>query len=110
LTWDEHAHYAPDGKRIVWMSSKDLRFSIKPFDLQTDFWVMNLDGSRKEHLTRFHTPLHPHYLARSFAVAADLDWSPDGSQIMGLVITQRPDTRRRGSGLIVLIDLPARLQ
>jgi hypothetical protein len=43
-------------------------------------------------------------------VAADLDWSPDGSQIMGLVITQRPDTRRRGSGLIVLIDLPARLQ
>jgi hypothetical protein len=41
-------------------------------------------------------------------VAADFDWSPDGSQIMGLVITHRPDTRRRGSGLIVLIDLPTR--
>ena len=109
MTWDEHAHYAPDGKRIVWMSSKDLRFRIKPFDLQTDFWLMNLDGSCKERLTRFHEPQHPHYLGRSFAVAADSDWSPSGNQIMGLVITNRPDTRRRGSGIIVLIDLPTRL-
>ena len=65
-------------------------------------------GSRKERLTRFHAPWHPHYLARPFAVAADSDWSPDGSQIMGLVITNRPETRRRGSGIIVLIDLPTR--
>jgi hypothetical protein len=41
-------------------------------------------------------------------VAADSDWSPSGNQIMGLVITHRPDTRRRGSGIIVLIDLPIR--
>jgi hypothetical protein len=44
----------------------------------------------------------------SFAVAADFDWSPSGKQIMGLDITQRPDTRRRGSGIIVWIDLPTR--
>lgn len=67
---------------------------------------MNLSGAQKTRLTYFHAPQHPHYLARSFAVAADFDWSPSGNQIMGLVITQRPDTRRRGSGLIVLIDLP----
>ena len=108
MTWDEHAHYSPDGRRIVWMSSADLKFRIKPFDLQTDYWIMNTDGSRKSRLTRFHASWHPHYLARSFAVAADFDWSPDGNRIMGLVITQRPDTRRRGSGLIVLIDLPVR--
>jgi Tol biopolymer transport system component len=106
LTWDEHAHYDPDGKRIIWMSSKDLSFRIKPFDLQTDFWIMNLDGGQKNRLTWFHTPQHPHYLAKPFAVAADFDWSPNGNQIIGLVITHRPDTRRRGSGLIVLIDLP----
>ena len=105
MTWDEHAHYSPDGKKIVWMSSRDLRFRIKPFDLQTDFWIMNLDGSNQTRLTRFHDPQHPHYLGRPFAVAADSDWSPDGKQIMGLVITQRPDSRSRGSGLIVLIDL-----
>jgi len=49
-------------------------------------------------------PKHPHYLARTFAVAADFAWSPDGSQMMGLVITNRPDTRKCGSGIIVLID------
>jgi len=108
MTWDEHAQYSPDGKRIVWMSSTDLKFRIKPFDLQTDYWIMNTDGSRKSRLTRFHASWHPHHLASAFAVAADLDWSPEGNQIMGLVITGRPDTRRRGSGLIVLIDLPAR--
>ena len=32
--------------------------------------------------------------------------NPDGSQIAALVITNRPETRDRGSGLIVLIDLP----
>jgi hypothetical protein len=41
-------------------------------------------------------------------VAADFDWSPSGNQIIGLVITHRPVTPRRGSGLIVLIDLPIR--
>jgi hypothetical protein len=30
--------------------------------------------------------------------------NPDGGQIMGLVITNRPDTRKRASGIIVLID------
>ena len=106
-TWDEHAHYSPDGKKIIWMSSKGLRFTVKPFHLETEFWIMNRDGSQQRQLTWFHTPGHPHYLNKAFAVAADFDWSPDGSQIMGLVITERPDTRRRGSGLIVLIDLPA---
>jgi hypothetical protein len=68
--------------------------------------MMNRDGTHKKRLTWFHAPKYPHYLARSFAVTADFDWSPSGDQIMGLVITNRPDTRRRGSGLIVLIDLP----
>ena len=106
-TWDEHAHYSPDGRRIVWMSSRNLRFEIKPFYLQTDFWIMNRNGTQKRRLTWFHKPNHPHYLDKTFAVAADFDWSPKGDQIIGLVITNRPDTRRRGSGIMVLIDLPA---
>lgn len=110
MTWDEHAHYSPDGKRIVWMSSKDLRFTVKPFDLQTEFWTMNLDSGREERLTWFHEPGHPHYLNRPFAVAADFDWSPEGNRIMALVITNRPNTRKRGRGIIVLIGLPASFQ
>ena len=105
-TWDEHAHYSPDGKKIIWMSSKGLRFSVKPFELETEFWIMKRDGSRKRQLTWFHTPGHPHYIDKPFVVAADFDWSPDGSQIAALVLTNRPETRNRGSGIIALIDLP----
>jgi Tol biopolymer transport system component len=105
-TWDEHAQYSPDGKKIIWMSSKGLHFSVKPFDLETEFWIMNRDGSSKRQLTWFHTPNHPHYLNKSFVVAADFDWSPDGSQIAALILTNRPETRDRGSGINVLIDLP----
>ena len=105
-TWDEHAHYSPDGKKIIWMSSKGLRFTVKPFDLEAEFWIMNRDGSGKQQLTWFLTPGHPHYLNKSFAVAADFDWSPDGTQIAALVLTNRPETRNRGSGMNVLIELP----
>ena len=107
-TWDEHAHYSPDGEKIIWMSSKGLRFSVKPFDLEAEFWIMNRDGSRKRQLTWFHTPNHPHYLNKPFVVAADFDWSPDGGRIAALVLTNRPETRDRGSGINVLIDLPER--
>jgi Tol biopolymer transport system component len=105
-TWDEHAHYSPDGEKIIWMSSKGLRFTLKPFFLEAEFWMMNRNGTDQKQLTWFHTPNHPHYLDKSFAVAADFDWSPDGNQIAGLVLTNRPDTRKRGSGMNVLIDLP----
>jgi len=106
LVWDEHAQYSPDGRQIVWMSSKDLRFEVKPFYLQTDFWKMKPNGTHKKRLTWFHAPNHPHFLDREFAVAADFDWSPDGKQLAALIILNRPETRKRGSGIIVLIDLP----
>jgi hypothetical protein len=74
--------------------------------LEAEFWMMNRDGTDKRQLTWFHTPDHPHYLHKPFAVAADFDWSPDGTRIAGLVLTNMPDTRKRGSGMNVLIDLP----
>ncbi|UCG04776.1 MAG: hypothetical protein JSV83_12675 [Desulfobacterales bacterium] len=99
-----------DGKKIIWMSSKGLRFTVKPFVLETEFWMMKRNGTDKQQLTWFHTPNHPHFLHKSFAVAADFDWSPDGSQIAGLVLTNKPDTRKRGSGINILIDLPWNFQ
>ncbi len=104
--WDEHAHYSPDGTKIVWMSSRGLRCEVKPFYLQTEFWIMDRDGSNKQRLTYFHNSGHPHYLGRKWAVAADFDWNKDGSQIVGLVITNSPDSKKRGSGINVLINLP----
>jgi hypothetical protein len=67
---------------------------------------MKPNGTHKKRLTWFHAPNHPHFLDREFAVAADFDWSPDGKQLAALIILNRPETRKRGSGIIVLIDLP----
>ena len=41
-----------------------------------------------------------------FVVPADFDWSPDGNRIAALVLTNRPETKNRGSGINVMIDLP----
>jgi len=107
-TWDEHAHYSPDGTKIIWMSSRGLRFDVKPFTLETEFWIMNRDGTYQQQLTWFHTPGHPHYINKPFVVAADFDWRRDGNQIAALVLINRPETRKRGSGIDVLIDLPGK--
>jgi Tol biopolymer transport system component len=103
--WDEHAHFSPDGRKIVWMSSRGLRFTVKPFDLQTEFWLMDADGSNPRRLTYFHDPSSAHFLHRDFAVAADVGWSPNGKSLIGLVVTSRPETPERDKGLIVRIDL-----
>jgi Tol biopolymer transport system component len=103
--WDEHAHFSPDGNKIVWMSSRGLRFTAEPFDLQTEFWLMDADGSNARRLTFFHDPTSAHALRSDFAAAADIAWSPDGKSLVGLVITSRPESRERGKGLIVRIDL-----
>ena len=105
-TWDEHAQYSPDGKKIVWMSSQDVKFRKRPFFLQTEFWIMDRDGSNQRRLTWFNEPGHPHYLEKKFSVAGDSAWSPDGKYIAGLVISSMPDSDERDSGIIVLIDLP----
>ncbi|MGZ8812201.1 MAG: TolB family protein [Thermoanaerobaculia bacterium] len=102
--WEEHAHYSPDGSRIVYMSSKGLLFTSQPFDLQAEFWIMRRDGTGKSRLTWFHQPGHPQYRA-GFAVAADSAWRADGKAFVGLIIRQRPETDRRGEGEIVLVEL-----
>src|SRR5262249_52096612 len=38
--WDEHAHFSPDGKTIVWMTSKDQPYKLQAAHLKTDFWLM----------------------------------------------------------------------
>jgi hypothetical protein len=35
-----------------------------------------------------------------------LSWSKKLNKIAALIITNRPETRKRGSGIIILIDLP----
>jgi Tol biopolymer transport system component len=108
--WDEHAHFTPDGNRIVWSSSRYIpqaKGNTLQHTLQSpprlDLWIMNTDGSDKQRLTGFNNPRASEYISVSGGVGvADLDWSPDGKRIIAKI--------RRGRGpaeSIVLIDLDA---
>jgi Zn-dependent metalloprotease len=68
--------------------------------MKTEFWLMNADGSEKTQLTRFNQPGQPEFIPGQ-ALAADLDWGPDGRRIAGYVMTQPAQNR----GRIVLIEL-----
>lgn len=80
--WDEHAHYSPDGKKIVWASSHGYAYDPGKWTqtLKTDLWIMDSDGSNKERLTYFNEPGHDEYTGHP-AIAADSSWSPDGKRI-----------------------------
>jgi Tol biopolymer transport system component len=96
--WDEHAHYSPDGQKIVWMSSAG--YDMNP--LKTDFWIMDCTGSHKQQLTFFNTPGHPHYRGVPI-VAADSSWGPDGQTIIAYIKTESKGLGSDGS--IILIEL-----
>lgn len=79
--YNEHAVFSPDGSKIAWMSSTG---NGPSFSAGTDFWVMNADGSNKRRLTFFNDRTNPQWL-RKHAIASDLTWNPDGTQIAGYV-------------------------
>jgi len=97
--WDEHAHFSPSGKKIVWMSSEGTPLPDKPGDVKCEWWMMDADGSNKQRLTGFNSPGNPEFEPGG-ACAADLAWSPDGRSIMGYLILEAK-TRR---GKIVRLD------
>ena len=97
--WDEHAHFSPDGRTIIWMSSKDIPGKVRAEKLHTDYWMMNAGGSNKRRLTYFNTPGHPESVDGGLT-AADFAWSPEGDRIAAYLIT---DVRKGGK--IVMINL-----
>jgi len=96
---DEHAHFSPDGRTIVWMTSTGQKSKPSMFHPVNDLWLMDADGSNKRRLTYFNEPGHAEYIKGGVA-PADNAWSPDGTRIAAYVLT---DVRRGGK--IVIIDL-----
>jgi Tol biopolymer transport system component len=79
--YNEHAHYFPDGRKILWMSNADIP------NRGTDLWIMNPDGSGKERLTFLNQAGCPEYTG-SRAVAADNSINGAGNKILVYVQEQ----------------------
>lgn len=92
--WNEHAFYAPSGKRIVWMTGAHNHRG------GTDYWCMNPDGADKVRLTDWNNPGLPSW-QKKMIVAADASPSPDGKYLVAYLqvnlLTQ--------DGVTVLIEL-----
>jgi hypothetical protein len=103
--WDEHAHFSPAGKCIVWASSMNAGSTAEL--LKTELWDMSPDGSEQTQLTFFNTPDSFMYSGDRYSVIpADLAWSPDGTQFALLVIVnQSQQTEYSMPGRIVLVKL-----
>lgn len=104
--WNEHAQYTPDGRHILWMSSRGL--TIRP-RLKTEYWIMKSDSSEKQQLTSFNTQNSTLFGQREALVAADSAWGPDGRRLVALVIDADPSSAKRDQGQIVLIEFTKEL-
>lgn len=96
--WDEHAQMSPSGRKIVWMTNRDLAKSSDFYAVKSDFWIMNADGSGQQRVTYFNDPQSKEYIPGGVA-CADSDWSPDGRSLAGTLLQDI----RRGKSRIVMI-------
>jgi Tol biopolymer transport system component len=99
--WDEHAQLSPDGTKIVWMSGEGMKSGGSMRELQTEFWMMNSDGSNKQRLTYFTDPTAPEHISTGWVVAADSAWSGDSRRLIAYVKTDL----KTNTGPLLLLEL-----
>ncbi len=87
--WDEHAHFTPDGKKIIWAASTGTGCPKDSKKLQLDFWAMNADGTGKHRITFFNDPKSPSYMGK--VLAADFDYETDGKHVIAKIGLQTGD-------------------
>jgi Tol biopolymer transport system component len=107
--WDEHAHFTPDGRQIIWPSSKDIP-QPKGASLQDiiknppklDYWIMNTDGSDKHRLSGFNDPNASEYLSVPVGIGlGDFDIHPKQKKIIAKL-----RYGRRNTIVVIELDLP----
>jgi Tol biopolymer transport system component len=103
--WDEHGHFVPGGKQIIWMSSMGIDQKpgqINTLQVKTDYWIMNIDGTNKKRLTYFNDPKSAYHMKAPRIIAADVSLQGDGRFMYGYI--QHPGTAAK-PGSIVRMEL-----
>jgi hypothetical protein len=107
--WDEHAHFTPDGRQIVWATSEGIPQIKQVTWLKLDYWIMNADGSNKRRLTGFNNPSAVEYLAGR-TVTGDFDWAADGKIIAAYLIRERVGVPLNDLTVLIKLDDNLELQ
>ncbi len=106
--WNEHAHYSPDGKYIIWSSSKgnsvkyNAQGGVVGTENNLDLWIMNADGSNKQRLTDVQVAGDPGYETGGGS-PSDGDWNSAGSKY---VIYIERANQGAGRGEVWILNLP----
>ncbi len=80
--WDEHAHFSPNGKKIVWMTNLNEGWGdTSESRPEAEWWIMDADGGAKKRLTYFNRASHPESVAPLFGIASDICWPFDDTLI-----------------------------
>ncbi len=99
--WDEHAHYSPDGKHIIWMSSNGYSMNTKRDwwnYLKTEYWMMNPDGSNKTQLTFYNNETNQFQRV----VCSDCSFNQHGTKLAITLLCEHESIKQGG---IVILDL-----
>src|ERR1700722_7493628 len=105
--WNEHAHYSPDGKYIIWASSEgntveyDSAGGVAASEDNLDLWIMNADGSDKRRLTNVQGAGNPGYESGGGSTS-DGAWNANGTEYV--IYIQRP-SQGTGRGEIWVVNL-----
>jgi hypothetical protein len=118
--WDQFAHYSPDGRHVVWASSRGLavRFhSVEGVnwrrDIRTELWMMNRDGTGARRLTFFNEAGWRDYAWFRSQVAdtggvyvADNAFLSDASHVAAVLAHETP--QGLFGGVLAVLDLNRR--
>lgn len=90
-SWNEHAVYSPNGKKIAWISSLPFASTVADYGelpwfeyrdhLHNEVFLMNANGRDVQQLTWFNDPSSPEH-SPQFSDALFPVWGTDGSSLM----------------------------
>lgn len=118
--WDQFAHYSPDGRRIIWVSSRGLTERIRSVDgvdwrrdIKTELWMMGRDGAGVRRLTFFneagwrdHAWFRAQVAGTAGVYVADNGFLAGGSRVAVVLAYDTP--QGLFGGVLAVLDLDRR--